>query len=97
MQNEGRGFLPVTGTVVDLTASSSAYIAMQTQHQQKHANDVQSVTVHINNILKECNLDASTLKTTPYADDMNTMHNYAIHLHTHHTHSRIQTQAHARK
>lgn len=73
MQNEGRGFLPVTGTVVDLTASSSAYIAMQTQHQQKHANDVQSVTVHINNILKECNLDASTLKTTPYADDMNTM------------------------
>jgi amyloid beta precursor protein binding protein 1 len=73
MANEGRGFLPVTGTVVDLTASSLSYIAMQTKHQEKHVQDIQSVTKHISNIAQECGIDVATLRTVPFADDLNMM------------------------
>jgi amyloid beta precursor protein binding protein 1 len=70
---EGRGFLPVTGTVVDMTASSVLYIAMQTQHQMQHSRDVACVTKHVHDVLRECGQIPSSLVTTPFADDIETM------------------------
>jgi len=72
-EKEGRGYLPVTGTVVDMTASSVTYIAMQTQHQEQHARDVVCVTKHAHDILQECGQSVSSLITTPFADDIETM------------------------
>ncbi len=71
MAQEGRGFLPVTGKVEDMTASSEMYIAMQNQHVAKHARDVAAVRAHFDQIVAEGGADlAGALNTLPFADDV---------------------------
>ena len=54
--HEGRGFLPVTGAVMDMAASSENFIQMQRVHHSKHRADVAAIFAHVGRILTESKL-----------------------------------------
>eukprot|EP01114_Cavostelium_apophysatum_P008684 TRINITY_DN2138_c0_g1_i2.p1 TRINITY_DN2138_c0_g1~~TRINITY_DN2138_c0_g1_i2.p1 ORF type:complete len:556 (-),score=166.03 TRINITY_DN2138_c0_g1_i2:41-1624(-) len=52
VQGEGNGFLPLMGSIPDMTATTTGYIAIQRIYQEKAAKDVQAVFDRVQNILK---------------------------------------------
>jgi len=50
---EGNGFLPLPGSIPDMTATTNGYIQLQKIYQDKASQDVEAVRTRVNNILKK--------------------------------------------
>lgn len=53
VENEGKGFLPLRGSIPDMTADSERYIALQNCYLNQAERDITAVRGHLNQILHD--------------------------------------------
>jgi len=59
--NEGRGNLPVNGSIPDMTANTKSYVALQRIYRDKAAADVDAVYAHVQALLKSIGRDGNSI------------------------------------
>jgi len=53
VENEGGSFLPLPGSISDMTSTTDGYIKLQTLYQKKALEDVAAVTIRVKEALKQ--------------------------------------------
>lgn len=71
--NEGNGWLPLSGSVPDMTASNEMYIALQKVYNEKAKDDYNAVLSRVYELLKTTGIDPRMVNPLPYADSIEGM------------------------
>ncbi|KAL6045048.1 NEDD8-activating enzyme E1 regulatory subunit [Balamuthia mandrillaris] len=64
VENEGKGLLPLQGSIPDLTADTNTYMHLQDIYQAKAEADIAVVTKHLQALLSNAGRDPSSIPTS---------------------------------
>ena len=71
--NEGGGWLPLNGSLPDMTSSSDMYMKLQKIYFEKSQSDYEAVLLRVKSIARNSGIDINSLNHFPYSNSLDGM------------------------